>query len=139
MSYWTFLLFNVVLVFAISGSLFKFLYVIPQASPGEIVDDLATSLASQGDFFTTFIITRISLGLMLNLLQPVPLILYFLQTKILHRKPEAKYTEYVFSVDATNHLLTFTIGIIFSTMSPIILPFTCIYFFIAWMVTPKTN
>mmetsp|Transcript_26412 Transcript_26412/g.29409 ORF Transcript_26412/g.29409 Transcript_26412/m.29409 type:complete len:1139 (-) Transcript_26412:815-4231(-) len=133
--YFCFLVFNVLLISTIAGSVFKALDSIID-SPQSIVSLLASSLPQQASFFVNYIMTVGLAGSMMSLWRPVPLIIGLIFDRFLAKSKRAKRAVWMsgaFSY-ATNYagiLLVLMIVQIYSTLAPLILPFAIIYFGLA--------
>ncbi|KAI9146505.1 hypothetical protein BKA69DRAFT_1045074 [Paraphysoderma sedebokerense] len=131
-----FLLFNVLLVFTVAGTIFQSVSAIIK-SPTEIVDILASSLPQVGPFFVNYMILH-SLGVLpLSFLRLGEIIVINFKRRILCRTPRY-YADIMtppdlqFSRIAPIVVLLFVIGLTYSNITPLILPFTLLYFIMSY-------
>lgn len=101
------------------------------------VNQLAMNLASVSNFWIATETTK-ALGITMDLAQLVPLVTITLRKLITRPSPRqlqelAKPPEFGYPQNYNLLLFFFTVGLVFSVMSPLILPFTLAYFLIATM------
>jgi hypothetical protein len=101
------------------------------------VNQLAMNLASVSNFWIATETTK-ALGITMDLAQLVPLLTITIRKLITRPSPRqlqelAKPPEFGYPQNYNLLLFFFTVGLVFSVMSPLILPFTLAYFLIATM------
>jgi len=130
--------FNTFFIYIISGSVLQNLSQIAQ-SPLQLPSLLAKSLPSQSGFFINYLALSSFVGLAVELTRIVPLILTTFKLKCLADtqrdrleawKPKRPEYEVMFS----QGLLFFLIGISYSILSPIIIPFFVLYYAFGYVV-----
>ncbi|KAG0370141.1 hypothetical protein BC939DRAFT_532978 [Gamsiella multidivaricata] len=130
-SYHWFSVVHVLLVTTLANGIFAAVEAIKE-NPNNIMTMLASTLPQASTFFLTFILTSL-IHVPMMLLQIGPLITYILKKKLTStpRKMFATETN-MGSVDwgmtIPVHTIAFSIGLLYSTIQPIILPFMVIYF-----------
>ncbi|KAG0363759.1 hypothetical protein BG005_006970 [Podila minutissima] len=140
--YFFFLVVNVLLVSALSGG---FLQTWDKISKGgfnfiEIINLLSQNLPGASTFFITYTLLKGFTGPVLELLQITPLILNFLVTTLLAKSPrqiwdvQGRLICVDYGIIFPLQTLMFCIGIVFSTMAPLILPFVTFYFIMFYFV-----
>jgi len=136
-TYWLFLILNVFLVYTISGSLFGAALSIIQ-QPGKLVSTLATTLPSQATFFINYVIVQTAMIHLLNNMARIPdLLLYHIDLMFSSSNDKNEKTKLVmaewpmkryFAEYYAREMLVFTIGLTYSSIAPLILPFVMVYF-----------
>jgi len=135
-AYWLFLLLNVFLVVTISGSLFNSLFQLLE-NPVSISAILAQSLPEQAIFFTNYIILQTGLFALIWFARAWDWIEW--RIKIAGESPLSRdaitpaVMKDFFAQQYSKELLIFTIGLIYSSMAPIVLPFSMLYFAITFV------
>ncbi|KAG0033228.1 hypothetical protein BGZ81_009091 [Podila clonocystis] len=140
--YFFFLVVNVLLVSTLSGG---FLQTWNKISKGgfnfiEIINLLSMNLPGASTFFITYTLLKGFTGPVLELLQITPLILNFLFTSLLAKSPrqiwdiQGRLISVDYGIIFPLQTLMFCIGIVFSTMAPLILPFVTFYFIMFYFV-----
>ena len=129
---------NTFFVFIISGSLLDSLSRLIQ-KPTELPTLLAQSLPSQANFFVNYVALQTFASHSLELTRMVDLILITFRLKFLAKTAREKLdawrpTRVEYEVLYSKNLLIFLVGISFSILSPIIVPFVVLYFAFAYVV-----
>ncbi|KAG0344141.1 hypothetical protein BG004_004704 [Podila humilis] len=137
-----FLVVNVLLISTLSGG---FLKTWEEISKGgfnffEIINLLSKNLPGASTFFVTYALLKGFTGPVLELLQISPLILNFLLTNLLARSPrqiwdiQGRLISANYGVIFPPQTLMFCIGIVYSTIAPLVLPFVTFYFTMFYFV-----
>ncbi|KAG0326882.1 hypothetical protein BG000_001213 [Podila horticola] len=140
--YFFFLVVNVLLISTLTGG---FLTTWDTISKGgfnfmEIINLLSVNLPRASTFFITYTLLKGFTGPVLELLQITPLILNFLFTTLLAKSPrqiwdvQGRLISVDYGIIFPLQTLMFCIGIVFSTMAPLILPFVTFYFIMFYFV-----
>ena len=129
---------NTFFVFIISGSLLDSLSRLIQ-KPTELPTLLAQSLPSQANFFVNYVALQTFASHSLELTRMVDLILITFRLKFLAKTARERLnawrpTRVEYEVLYSKNLLIFLVGISFSILSPIIVPFVVLYFAFAYVV-----
>jgi len=137
-TYWQFLLLNVFLITTLSGSIFGVLHQIIE-SPSSIVSLLATNLPAQSFFFITYITLQAFISYPLQLSRLPDFIVCKLKQKLfcktLIEKQEAENPQsFNYARFYSQDQLIFCISLTYSSMCPLLLPFTFAYFVMAYIV-----
>merc|ERR1712065_81246 len=126
-----FLMVNVLLVTTIAGS------IIPIANkladgPLTVIDLLGQSIPGVAIFFILYVMLQALSGFPLMLLRPAPLILGYLKGKRAKTafQDSAAWApgEIFYGAEISKSLIIFHIGLIFSTIAPVILPICTVYY-----------
>ncbi|KAJ3043131.1 hypothetical protein HDV00_005746 [Rhizophlyctis rosea] len=130
--YYAFLVFNVLFIVTIAGSIFRVLNTIIN-NPPEIVEMLATSIPTISSFFVNYVMLLALSGPASELLQVGNLILKPLMLRFLAKTPRQvleKRRPPIFEIGRTlaNHSFIATVGITYMTIAPLVSIFTAIYF-----------
>ncbi|KAK9768857.1 phosphate metabolism protein 7 [Basidiobolus ranarum] len=136
--YFFFLIVNVLLVTTLASGIFKVLHNMIN-NPSSIVKRLAESLPSASTFFMTYVMLNGISGGAKELLQAVPFVLRFVLTFLLPKTPRKlirlKAMPCIqWGTFFPQHTLVFVIGIVYSTMAPLLLIFVTAYFLIFYFV-----
>ncbi|KAF9941856.1 hypothetical protein BGZ65_000942 [Modicella reniformis] len=140
--YFFFLVTNVLLISTLSGGILK---TINQLQDEGFKFDLvirrfSEKLPQASTFFITYVLLRGFTGPALELLQIIPLLLNFFFTHLLAKSPHQIWDiqgrlEFVnYGIIFPPQTLIFCIGILYSTIAPIILPFVTFYFTMHYFV-----
>ncbi|CAH1759207.1 2976_t:CDS:2 [Entrophospora sp. SA101] len=129
--YFFFLVVNVLLVTALANGVLSALPLI--LNVGDTVNVLAAKLPAVSTFFLTYVFLSLS-GSAMELLQIVPLIVYLISKRFLAKTPrniyhlekDMKYVEW--GTRFPTHVLMASIGIVYSTIQPLILPLVFLHF-----------
>ncbi|KAG0270416.1 hypothetical protein DFQ27_007568 [Actinomortierella ambigua] len=140
--YFFFLVVNVLLLTTISGGFFNTWKSLEKDgfSFNTVVNMLASNLPGASTFFVTYAMLQGLTGPFLELLQIAPLVLNILFTKLLAKSPrqiwniQGRLFAVNFGVVFPPQVLMFCIGILYSTMAPLILPFVSWYFAVYYFV-----
>eukprot|EP00457_Paulinella_chromatophora_P007667 gb/GEZN01007691.1/.p1 GENE.gb/GEZN01007691.1/~~gb/GEZN01007691.1/.p1 ORF type:complete len:471 (-),score=109.21 gb/GEZN01007691.1/:102-1424(-) len=141
--YFLFNVFNVFLVFTLSGSIMTELKEVIKA-PTTIPELLARALPKQALFFLNFILLRTFTTWPLQLLRTWPLILHGWrkltarvpeEIEMLEMEDEKLSWGFDYATCYSIDLLVFTIAFSFAVMTPLILPAALLYFLVAWVAT----
>ncbi|KAK9766773.1 phosphate metabolism protein 7 [Basidiobolus ranarum] len=136
--YFFFLIVNVLLVTTFVGGVFNVLHELTN-NPGAVIDLLATSLPTASTFFITYVVLNGLSGGAKELLQAVPFLLRFVTTSLLPKTPRRltrlKAMPCIqWGTFFPQHTLVFVIGIVYSTIAPLLLIFVTTYFLIFYFV-----
>ncbi|XP_022925887.1 CSC1-like protein ERD4 [Cucurbita moschata] len=136
--YFYFTVLNVFLGVTLGGALFKTFKDI-QKDPNSLVPLLASSLPGSATFFLTFVALKFFVGYGLELSRIVPLIIFHLKKKFLCKceadvKDAWTPGDFGYGTRIPGDLLIFTIGLCYSIMTPLIIPFSVIYFGLGWLI-----
>ncbi|KAF9917637.1 hypothetical protein BX616_000370 [Lobosporangium transversale] len=133
--YFMFLVINVLLVSTFAGGVLKtFGGIDKNVDIIKIIGILAQKLPAASTFFVTYALLQGFVGPMKELLQIAPLILNFLFTKLLAKSPrqiwnvQGRISSVNFGVLFPPQTLMFSVGILYSTLAPLVLPFVAFYF-----------
>ncbi|KAG0298670.1 hypothetical protein BGZ98_000119 [Dissophora globulifera] len=140
--YFFFLVVNVLLISTLSGGILKTIKDLQD--DGFKFDSLITrfsqKLPQASTFFVTYVLLRGFTGPALELLQIVPLLLNFFFTRLLAKSPrqiwnvQGRLESVNYGVLFPQQTLIFCIGIVYSTIAPLILPFVTFYFTMHYFV-----
>ena len=136
--YFLFQIFNFFVVNTLAGSLLPVIASLA-GHPIDVVFLLADSIPSVAPFFINFIMLRSLTGFPLQLLQ-ISSLIYTNCLKFFFYKTERERLScdippvYNYGNDYPEHLLIFTIGITYSIISPVVLPFVLLYFGFGYVV-----
>ncbi|KAF9363362.1 hypothetical protein BGX34_004310 [Mortierella sp. NVP85] len=140
--YFFFLVTNVLLISTISGGIVKTWSDIK----GEgfkfelVIGRFSEKLPQSSTFFVTYVLLRGLTGPALELLQIVPLLLNFFFTQLLAKSPhqiwdvQGRLQAADYGILFPPQTLIFCIGIVYSTIAPLILPFVTFYFTMHYFV-----
>ncbi|KAI1315606.1 hypothetical protein EDD11_000616 [Mortierella claussenii] len=134
--YFFFLVVNVLLVSTIAGGLIKTAADVKdkQFSPIAIISIAATQLPLASTFFLTYALLQGLTGPVMELLQIAPLVLNLVFTKLLAKSPrqiwnvQGRLSSVNFGNVFPPVIIMFCVGILYSTIAPLILPFVTVYF-----------
>eukprot|EP01117_Protostelium_nocturnum_P008703 TRINITY_DN3119_c0_g1_i1.p1 TRINITY_DN3119_c0_g1~~TRINITY_DN3119_c0_g1_i1.p1 ORF type:complete len:1053 (+),score=313.25 TRINITY_DN3119_c0_g1_i1:280-3438(+) len=138
-AYWTFLLLNVFLVTSLTGSLFKIINDVFE-HPTLLISLLASSLPSQAEFFIEYMIVSTFVQYPFQICKLIDFGLKYLNmwsfcyTETERREIRREEENFDYVKDFSEELLAFSIGLTYSVMQPIILPFTFLFFVFAHFV-----
>ncbi|KAJ3092850.1 hypothetical protein HK102_001675 [Quaeritorhiza haematococci] len=129
-----FLLFNVLLVISISGSVFSSLETILR-NPTSIPDRLAVSIPDVSQFYVNYVMLLALTGPGTELLQALNLFVRPILPWFFGTTPRAKHYMqqpwfFYAGPQYGQHALVATIGIVYSTIAPFVLLFVALYFFL---------
>ncbi|KAG0304845.1 hypothetical protein BGZ98_004944 [Dissophora globulifera] len=140
--YFFFLVVNVLLISTLSGGFLQtFREINGQGfSPIQVINMIAQKLPAASTFFVTYAMLQGLMGPALELLQIAPLILNYVFTKLLAKSPrqvwnvQGRLPSVNYGILFPPQTLMFSIGLVYSTMSPLILPFVAFYFTVYYWV-----
>ncbi|RHZ82817.1 hypothetical protein Glove_103g218 [Diversispora epigaea] len=129
--YYFFLIVNVLLVTTFANGIFEALPALID-SPTSIINTLATNLPLASTFFLTYVLLSIS-GSAVELLQIGPLVMYILFKKLSNTPRKVWQNEKQMKMKDWGttfppHILIAVIGLVYSSIQPIILPIVTIHF-----------
>ncbi|KAI9303434.1 hypothetical protein BJ944DRAFT_250680 [Cunninghamella echinulata] len=133
-----FLLFNVLLVFTLSSTLFKTLHDILE-DPTQLANILAINLPKVAPFFVNYIVMHGMMLLPIQLLQIGPVILQLFHRVFTCRTPR-DYAEvlaprmYNYGWGYPIPVFVFVVLLVYSTITPLILVFGALYFCLSYLV-----
>ncbi|KAG0357759.1 hypothetical protein BC939DRAFT_439410 [Gamsiella multidivaricata] len=140
--YFFFLVINVLLISTLSGGVLKTLNELNKEGFNfkSLISRFSEKLPNASTFFITYVLLRGFTGPALELLQIVPLLLNFMFTQLLAKSPRQIWGVQG-SLESVNYgtlfppqTLMFCIGILYSTIAPLILPFVAFYFTMFYFV-----
>lgn len=111
-----------------------------QFSPIEVVQIIASTLPSASTFFVTYALLQGLTGPAKELLQIAPLVLNYLFTVVLAKSPrqiwnvQGRLSSVNYGTLFPPQVLMFSIGMLYSTIAPIILPVVAFYFTMFYFV-----
>ncbi|KAF9962859.1 hypothetical protein BGZ65_007530 [Modicella reniformis] len=140
--YFVFLIINILLLPTLSGG---FIGTIGSSkdqnfSPVQLINLMAIKLPDASTFFVTYALLQGFTGPFKELLQIAPLILNFLFTKLLAKSPrqiwevQGRLLPADYGVIFPFQTLMFSVGMVYSTISPIVLPFVTFFFMAFYLV-----
>ncbi|KAG0231886.1 hypothetical protein BGX31_005333 [Mortierella sp. GBA43] len=140
--YFFFLVTNVLLISTLSGGILK---TIEQIRAEGFKFDLvigrfSEKLPQSSTFFITYVLLRGFTGPAIELMQIAPLLLNFLFTQLLAKSPhqiwnvQGRLESVNYGILFPPQTLIFCIGIVYSTIAPLILPFVTFYFTMHYFV-----
>ncbi|KAG0367179.1 hypothetical protein BC939DRAFT_496312 [Gamsiella multidivaricata] len=140
--YFFFLIVNVLLLSTLSGGIINMFKELNEGnfSFTQIVNILAGSLPKASTFFVTYALLQGLTGPMMELLQIAPFILNILFTKLLAKSPrqiwnvQGRLNSVNYGILFPQMILMFCIGILYSTLAPLILPFVTFFFTMFYFV-----
>ncbi|KAG0085312.1 hypothetical protein BGZ93_000744 [Podila epicladia] len=140
--YFFFLVVNVLLVSALTGGFLATLGDIQEKgfSPIDVINILSEKLPKTSTFFCTYAMLQGLTGPVKELLQIAPLVLNYVFTKVLAKSPrqiwnvQGRVSSVNFGTLFPPQTLMFCIGILFSTIAPLVLPFVTFYFIMYYFV-----
>ncbi|KAG9067618.1 hypothetical protein KI688_012403 [Linnemannia hyalina] len=111
-----------------------------QFSPMDVITILAQTLPAASTFFVTYALLQGLTGPAKELLQIAPLVLNYLFTKVLAKSPrqiwnvQGRLSSVNYGTLFPPQVLMFSIGMLYSTIAPIILPVVAFYFTMFYFV-----
>ncbi|KAF9586186.1 hypothetical protein BGW38_008811 [Lunasporangiospora selenospora] len=139
--YFFFLVVNVLLVSTISGGIFNTISGVDKDfSPIELISILSVRLPGCSTFFITYALLQGLTGPFMELLQIAPLVLNFVFTQLLAKSPrqlwniQGRLSSVNYGILFPKQTLMFSIGILYSTIAPLVLPCVAFYFTMFYFV-----
>ncbi|KAF9944973.1 hypothetical protein BGZ70_004166 [Mortierella alpina] len=140
--YFFFLVVNVLLISTLSNGALKTFGDMKEDkfSPLLIVNKLAQELPGASTFFITYALLQSLTGPVMELLQIAPLVLNYLFTTLLAKSPrqiwnvQGRLNSVNYGLLFPPQALMFSIGLVYSTIAPLILPFVAFYFIMYYRV-----
>ncbi|KAI8602232.1 hypothetical protein EDD21DRAFT_320655 [Dissophora ornata] len=140
--YFFFLVVNVLLISTLSGGILKTIKDLQDEgfTFDSLIKRFSEKLPQASTFFVTYVLLRGFTGPALELLQIVPLLLNFFFTRLLAQSPrqiwdiQGRLESVDYGVLFPQQTLIFCIGILYSTIAPLILPFVTFYFTMYYFV-----
>ncbi|KAF9426992.1 hypothetical protein BGZ94_005691 [Podila epigama] len=140
--YFFFLVVNVLLISTLTGGFLKTWNDVSQGGFNffQIINLLSKNLPGASTFFVTYALLKGFTGPVLELLQIGPLVLNFLFTTLLAKSPrqiwdvQGRLISANYGVIFPPQTLMFCIGILYSTIAPLVLPFVTFYFTMFYLV-----
>ncbi|KAG0333902.1 hypothetical protein BG004_000644, partial [Podila humilis] len=140
--YFFFLVVNVLLISALGGGFISTFGSVKgkDFSPMEIINIMSEKLPKASTFFCTYALLQGLTGPVKELLQIVPLVLNYVFTKVLAKSPrqiwnvQGRLSSVNYGTLFPPQTLMFCIGILFSTIAPLVLPFVAFYFTMYYFV-----
>ncbi|KAI3514637.1 hypothetical protein L1887_13219 [Cichorium endivia] len=134
-----FLLVNVFLGSIITGTALEQLKEFLNESPSQIPETIGVSIPMKATFFITYIMVDGWAGIAAEILRLVPLVIYHLKNVFLvkterDREQAMDPGSLLWPVTEPRLQLYFLLGLVYSTITPILLPFIIIFFAFAYMV-----
>ncbi|XP_019243321.1 PREDICTED: CSC1-like protein At4g02900 isoform X3 [Nicotiana attenuata] len=137
--YHLFVIVNVFFGSIITGAAFQQLQRFLNQSPTEIPKTIGVTLPMKATFFITFIMVDGWAGIAAEILRLVPLVMFHIKNTFLvkteHDREQAMDPGSLnFSVSEPRLQLYFLLGLVYSVVTPILLPFIIVFFAFAYMV-----
>ncbi|KAF9570609.1 hypothetical protein EC968_001634 [Mortierella alpina] len=140
--YFFFLVVNVLLISTLSNGFIKTVGELQEQSwsPILIINKLAQELPGASTFFITYALLQSLTGPVMELLQIAPLVLNYLFTTLLAKSPrqiwnvQGRLNSVNYGLLFPPQALMFSIGLVYSTIAPLILPFVAFYFIMYYRV-----
>ncbi|KAG0265257.1 hypothetical protein BG011_005128 [Mortierella polycephala] len=140
--YFVFLVINVLLISTLSGGFINTIQALQekQFSVIEVFNVIGKNLPKSSTFFVTYSLLQGLTGPVKELLQIAPLVLNFLFTKLLAKSPrqvwnvQGRLSSINYGVIFPPQILMFSIGMLYSTISPLVLPFVAFFFTMYYFV-----
>ncbi|KAL0389534.1 UNVERIFIED_CONTAM: CSC1-like protein [Sesamum calycinum] len=137
--YHLFLLINVFLGSLITGAAFQQLHKFLNQSPSEIPITVGVAIPMKGTFFITYIMVDGWAGIAAEILRLVPLILFHLKNTFLVKTEQDRDQAMdpgciTFASSEPRIQLYFLLGLVYSVVTPFVLPFIIIFFAFAYVV-----
>ncbi|KAK9070105.1 hypothetical protein SSX86_010504 [Deinandra increscens subsp. villosa] len=137
--YHLFLLVNVFLGSIITGTALQQLKEFMQQSPTEIPKTVGVSIPMKATFFITYVMVDGWSGVAAEILRLVPLIVFHLKNAFLvktekDREEAMDAGSLTWAVSEPRIQLYFLLGLVYSTVTPILLPFIVVFFAFAYLV-----
>ncbi|XP_075100693.1 hyperosmolality-gated Ca2+ permeable channel 1.7 isoform X3 [Nicotiana tabacum] len=137
--YHLFVIVNVFFGSIITGAAFQQLQRFLDQSPTEIPKTIGVTLPMKATFFITFIMVDGWAGIAAEILRLVPLVMFHIKNTFLvktdHDREQAMDPGSLnFSVSEPRLQLYFLLGLVYSVVTPILLPFIIVFFAFAYMV-----
>lgn len=140
--YFFFLVTNVLLISTLSGGVLKTIDAMRQEGFNFelVIGRFSEKLPESSTFFITYVLLRGFTGPVLELLQIIPLLFNFLFTQLLAKSPhqiwdvQGRLESVNYGILFPPQTLIFCIGIVYSTIAPLILPFVAFYFTMHYFV-----
>ncbi|KAL7587161.1 hypothetical protein Lser_V15G37729 [Lactuca serriola] len=134
-----FLLVNVFLGSIITGTALQQLKEFLDQSPSQIPETVGVSIPMKATFFITYIMVDGWAGIAAEILRLVPLVIYHLKNVFLvktekDREEAMDPGSLLWPVTEPRLQLYFLLGLVYSTITPILLPFIIVFFAFAYMV-----
>ncbi|XP_066922063.1 uncharacterized protein [Clytia hemisphaerica] len=129
---------NSFFIYVLSGSIIQQISSIAQ-DPFQIPNLLAKSLPSQSGFYINYLAFATFIGYCMTLTRIVPMIIIWLKLKWLAKTPRQRLEAWkppraVYELLFSKALLFFLVGLSYSVLSPIIVPFVIIFFGFGYVV-----
>ncbi|KAG0294752.1 hypothetical protein BGZ96_000506 [Linnemannia gamsii] len=140
--YFLFLVVNVLLISTLTNGFIDTYHKLQESGfkLDDIVKLIAQSLPTSSSFFINYVLLRGFTGPALELIQIAPLLLNFFFTHTMAKSPrqiwdvQGRLESVNYGVLFPQQTLIFCIGIVFSTITPLILPFVTFYFTLFYFV-----
>ncbi|KAF9409979.1 hypothetical protein BGZ94_001794, partial [Podila epigama] len=142
--YFVFLVINVLLISTLAGGFLSTWDKISGKGKSfdvfEVINLLSENLPKASTFFCTYALLQGLTGPVKELLQIVPLVLNFVFTKVLAKRPrqiwdvQGRLSSVNYGLLFPPQTLMFCIGILYSTIAPLVLPFVTFYFTMYYFV-----
>ncbi|KAJ0449907.1 putative calcium-dependent channel, 7TM region phosphate [Helianthus annuus] len=137
--YYLFLLVNVFLGSIITGTALQQLKEFMNQSPTEIPKTVGVAIPMKATFFITYVMVDGWSGVAAEILRLVPLIVFHLKNTFLvktekDREEAMDAGSLTWAVSEPRIQLYFLLGLVYSTVTPILLPFIVIFFAFAYLV-----
>ncbi|MCD9643172.1 hypothetical protein HAX54_030391 [Datura stramonium] len=137
--YHFFILINVFLGSIITGAAFEQLQRFVEEPPSEIPKTVGVAIPLKATFFITYIMVDGWAGIAAEILRLVPLVMFHLKNTFLvktdqDREQATDPGSLNFSVSEPRIQLYFLLGLVYSVVTPILLPFIIVFFAFSYMV-----
>ncbi|GJJ69766.1 calcium permeable stress-gated cation channel [Entomortierella parvispora] len=140
--YFFFLVVNVLLISTLTGGILQAVedLKVTGFTFDSIIQLVSNKLPLASTFFITYVIFRAFVGPVLELMQIVPLLLNILYTQLLAKSPrqiwdvQGRLQSVHYGIIFPQQTLMFCIGILYSTVAPLVVPFVTFYFTLNYFV-----
>ncbi|XP_057466721.1 CSC1-like protein At4g02900 [Actinidia eriantha] len=137
--YHIFLLINVFLGSIIAGTAFQQLHTFLNQSPTEIPKTFGVSIPMKATFFITYIMVDGWAGIAAEIVRLVPLVMFHIKNTFLVKTDQDREQamdpgSLNFSASEPRIQLYFMLGLVYSVITPILLPFIVVFFAFSYMV-----
>ncbi|XP_057460956.1 CSC1-like protein At4g02900 [Actinidia eriantha] len=137
--YHLFLLVNVFLGSIITGTAFQQLHIFLNESPAEIPKTIGVSIPMKATFFITYIMVDGWAGIAAEIVRLVPLVMFHLKNTFLVKTDQDREQamdpgSFDFATSEPRKQLYFLLGLVYSVITPILLPFILVFFAFSYMV-----
>ncbi|XP_015891582.3 CSC1-like protein At4g02900 [Ziziphus jujuba] len=137
--YYFFILVNVFLGSIIAGTAFQQLHKFIHESSGQFTKTIGVSIPMKATFFITYIMVDGWAGIAAEILRMVPLIIFHLKNTFLVKTEQDREQamdpgSLDFATSEPRIQLYFLLGLVYSVVTPVLLPFIVVFFAFAYMI-----